>query len=126
MAQVMFSKRKKWKPSEIERIKQLRCEGYKLKEIAKIFQVTANAVRKTLVRHIPMYVKINNQKSKEHLCLWSTIDQLINFGILNNLVYEDQNGFFYVNNQMYNRFQCIEYINNYRSKNNMHKILLFV
>ncbi|MFN9116248.1 MAG: hypothetical protein ACK5XN_39905 [Bacteroidota bacterium] len=53
------SSKKKWTKKEINEIVNLRQKGKKVANIAEIYQVTENALRKALYRHLPEYQNKN-------------------------------------------------------------------
>jgi hypothetical protein len=48
---------KKWRREDIEVILLMRKHGYKFEFISNHFDVSVNAVRKALRRHVPLYMK---------------------------------------------------------------------
>ncbi len=72
--------RKKWNKDEIEKIISLKNQGMKLFSIGLLFNKTANAVRKALTRHDPVYLAAQLDKSTP---------EFIDFSYSSNISYSD-------------------------------------
>lgn len=75
--------RKKWTKDEIGIIVDLKNKGMQLKIIGSKFNVTANAIRKALQRHSPMYQKQINMMVDPK---YATYEMIINWGLEKNII----------------------------------------
>ena len=100
---------------EIERVLILRRQGITLNKIGELFDVTGNAVRKALQRHCTMYQK--NVKIKLYN-LFFTIDNIIQEGIKNKIIYLKNNSLYY-KKQIICKTRAVIIINKVRVENNL-------
>lgn len=109
---------KRWKKEEITDLIKMHKDGYKLKILAQKFNVTSNAIRKTLSRHSIDHIKIKKIEVKAEPSV-ATIDQILQWAKSKNILKVINNKMFFLGNKINSIYNCVAAINNHRIKNGL-------
>lgn len=107
--------KKKWSKQEIKDILFMKNNRFKFNAIALKYGVTANAVRKALQRHCPLYMNLKACNTNSHPIHVSS-QYFLEQAIKKKTLVKKGDDYFYKGEKMFDIYECIVMINQDRIK----------